>query len=355
MRYSAKLLKRCEMQPFYWRFLWWQAKAHQGLKHFDLAARDLEKAIELAPQLSLVELGLEHAQVLIKLGELSHALSRLEAIEQKLILDKTENSENDKYQRLLSAKAEARLGNASKALWLLKALEQEHFESELLHFELRLELARNARELMQPSQAKNYYQETLKLAKILLEPKEKFELNYEYHQLLLESGHPDDLLAAYNYLEELLSANDYEVDSPEPEYVGRIYLDFAKASYRLGQLSEAGYYAEAALEQGFVFEAALCLAQIAQDYYDLNLALDYYQMALSSTAREMPAYGLCHALIADTLVKQGYHHAERIFMHAEQGLECLAGHPLANIWQPLLSQYLLKAREQMSGATRLLN
>ena len=237
----------------------------------------------------------------------------------------------------LRGRAHSLLDNPNEALeHFLRASVLEEAAGER-SFGLNLALAQTYALLGRLGRAAPHYLEAIHLAG----SSQRAFARHEYAFSLFEADH---LLEAKEVLLEVVGDKRYA-------FLSEAKADLAETEYRLGNAQAAEGWARDALEGGAVAPACICLGNIANDYYRLGEAVDWFEKAVSASKEGEPDWLTAHEMLADVLAQTGAEPA-RVISHAEAALKHL--HP-ADEWALTLRGHIQEARERLGGYPRLLN
>ncbi len=277
----------------------------------------------------------ERLNLAASLVETDHAAESL-AVLAEIKADLLESDERA-VMHYLSGRAHALLDNPNRALeHLLQASVLEEAAGET-SFGLHLALAQTYALLGRLERAAPHYLEAIGLAGA----SQRSFARHEYAFSLFETDH---LLEAKEVLLNIIEDKRYA-------FLGEAKADLAETEYRLGNSRAAEAWAKEALEAGATAPACICLGNLANDYYRLDEAVDWFEKAVSASKEGEPDWLTAHEMLADVLAQTGEEPA-RIISHAEAALKHL--HP-ADEWALTLRGHVHTARERLGGYPRLLN
>ncbi len=277
----------------------------------------------------------ERLSLASSLIETDHAAESLEVLAE--VKGDTLEPDERAVLHYLTGRAHTLLDNPNRAL--------EHFlQASVLEaaagepsFSLHLALAQTYALLGRLERAAPHYLEAISLAGA----SQRAFARHEYAFSLFEADH---LLEAREVLLEIVEDKRYA-------FLGEAKADLAETEYRLGNFGAADAWARGALEAGAVAPACICLGNIANDYYRLEEAVDWFEKAVSASKEGEPDWLTAHEMLADVLAQTGEEPA-RVISHAEAALKHL--HP-ADEWALTLRGHVHAARERLGGHPRLLN
>lgn len=322
-----------------WRWLAWQADAHEALGQVSEAVALYAQAAEGATGFNRAVMRQEQAALLLQQGEFVHAGRVLAEARTEYSGKNTEEALQLATWHYLHAQALLPQGKLEMALTDITEaarLERVHGDPS---YGVALVRGQVLAQMGRTSEALEAFQEALSFASAEEKPFVKHELGVA----LLDLDRP---LEAKEHLESALQDAGYP-------YHPEVLADLAECEYRVGNMPQAQALAEQALGAGATLPASMVLGNVALDYYHLSEALEHFERLIREAPPESRDWVLGHQMAADVLAQQGFQEPAAIYAHAQQALAHL---PESDDWYATLQEHLRRAQQKLEQLPpRLLN
>ncbi len=327
-------------RQFRWRYHSLAAYAFELHGNLEKAVEHGRQAVELGsgPESQTERLAL--ARNLLDLGELIAAAVEHSAVDPDLLADPLDQVE---HLHVLG-EIEALRGNPGLALQALEAaiqrLDAVEAAGPAVYDRPALLLARahQLADMGRSDEAVTAYQELLEAAP----PEGHSLLRHELAVVLM------DLDRNVEAEQELLAA----LQEPGYAYRPEVLAELAEVSLRMGNNDEAERLARLALEAGPLAPAYMILGNIAQDYYRLAEAIQYFEQAIQASVEGDVWWIHAQQQLAETYARMGEDQAGRLLQHARSALRYT---DRRNDWYLPLVRLAERAERSLAGRQRLVN
>lgn len=343
---ALRFLRRAQEASLLPRHLEWRSWSLTGvaleqLGDYGLAAKAIRQAVAGAPAGEFQELErLALADCLLELGDAQSAATELAVIDHGSL----QRPDDHVYRCWLMARAEQELGNPGLAIQHYRKARELMTGSDVPpflpwgHYQLLLAEAQLLADRGAWAEAVQLYQEACAEAS----PEQVSLTRHELAVVLIESG---DTETAAQELAAVVRDNDYQ-------WRAEAIAELADLALRRGDNQTAERLAHEAIAVRPVPAAYLCLGSMAFEYYRLEEAVGWFELAAEEATDGDPAWVAAQQLLTDALAQMGPDNAEKLYLHAQLALKYT---DRRNDWYLPLRSHADSARRALAGQRRLVN
>jgi tetratricopeptide (TPR) repeat protein len=316
-----------------WRRWSLLGQIHEQLGNWEEAADAFEQSASLSSGVDQQGELLSLAASWLEAGRPHDTLSALANVREELLAHPAERA----VRYYLEGRAQLAFDNPHSALELFRQAHELEAEADEVSYSLKLVIGQTHLELGQLGEALVALEE----AALLAPPSYRAFILHEYAFALVEAERLEEA-------REALLAASLEVYPHHAE----LYADLADVEHRLGHLAAADETARRALDLGAIAPACLILGGLALEDFRFDEAVDWFEQAVSASARGDREWLAAQEGLIDARVQQGYKDPDAIIRYAKAALGYLDADDERRL---TLEAYLSEAKARLGGHERLLN